>query len=338
MQPFEQLEVEWAKFNDLDPAGMVACASGTAALHLALEAMELPKGSEVITGDFNMIAVPRAIAAAGLTPVFVDCNDFLNLDTNLLRNLDYDYLWSVVLTHVYGRRADVEGVHAWADENLRCRPAVVEDLAEAHGVKPHPATDAACWSFYKNKAIAGEEGGAVWFCDPEHAKLARQLRSLGFTEAHDFYHLPRGWNHRMSNAHAELILPKLSWNRKDRGLRNADVLMQQRRNIETWYDAACPDKWRMLRRDAVWVYDVRVSGLTRGKQLEVVKELNAAGIEARMSFLPMSLQEEFCNCRTVGIKNAARASNEVLYLPVQPGRSTPEECGRAFAILRAAVG
>lgn len=84
MQPFELLEREFADWNGLDPAGMVACASGSAALHLALEAMRLPPGSEVITSDFNMVAVPRAIVMAGLVPVFVDCDERLLMDMELL--------------------------------------------------------------------------------------------------------------------------------------------------------------------------------------------------------------------------------------------------------------
>lgn len=87
MESYQQLELQWAEFNDLDPAGMVVCASGTAALHLALESLQLPPGSEVITGDFNMIAVPRAIAMAGLTPVFVDCDERLLMDLVLLEKI-----------------------------------------------------------------------------------------------------------------------------------------------------------------------------------------------------------------------------------------------------------
>ena len=95
MQPFEQLEQEWARFNDLDPAGMVACSSGTSALHLACESMDLPLGSNVICPDFTMIACPRAISLAGMIPVFVDCDDKLLLDHVL------------VAEHTADRRQDV---------------------------------------------------------------------------------------------------------------------------------------------------------------------------------------------------------------------------------------
>lgn len=87
MEAYQRLEKEWAEFNGLDSAGMVACSSGTAALHLALEAFRLPPGSEVLVPDYTMVACPRAVAMAGLTPVFVDCDKRLLMDLQLLEKL-----------------------------------------------------------------------------------------------------------------------------------------------------------------------------------------------------------------------------------------------------------
>ena len=346
MEPYQQLEIEWAKSNDLDPAGMVACSSGTAALHLALEAFRLPAGSEVLVPDFTMIACARAVTLAGLTPVFVDCDERLLMDCKLLKTLDKDKVWTAMMVHVYGRRGDVDGLTAWAAENLRWRPLIIEDLAEAHGVKPHSATDAACFSFYKNKIVAGEEGGAVWFRNPEHAALARQLRSLGFTEAHDFQHVPRGHNYRMSNAHAKLILDGFTNGLNDEGewigpANSASIMERQvslRRQIEGWYDAACPDEWRMPARDAVWVYDLRIPWMTSDRQDATVKALNEAGIAARHGFKPATEQEEYRGYRRVpgsaATYRAGRLAREVIYLPVQPGRTTEGDCRRAFEVIR----
>lgn len=313
---YQELEVKWAEFNDLDPAGMVACSSGTAALHLALEALRLPPGSEVITSDFNMIAVPRAITLAGLTPMFVDCREDLLIDPE----------WALpgfptIVTHVYGRRVLVE--------HLASPGRIIEDLAEAHGIKPHDTTDAACWSFYKNKIVAGEEGGAVWFRDPENNKRARSLRSLGFTDAHDFNHIPRGHNYRLANSLANKILTSLSLYKDNYGGRRAS---------EATYDAVCPAEWKMPPRDAPWVYDLRVRGdylpyTPPELQNKIVRTLREAGIEARHAFKPMSEQEEFKNCIKVGGGNATRLSHEVIYLPLLPEVS-PQEAQRIFGIVR----
>lgn len=320
MEAYERLEQEWAKFNDLDPAGMVACATGTAALHLALEALRLPQESEVIVPDFGMIACPRAVTMAGLVPVFVDCGDDLLLSWYQVGQVITGRARAVMPVHIYGRTCPIP-----AKSGRLYGLAIIEDLAEAHGVRPHPDTDAACWSFFRNKIVAGAEGGAVWFRDPAHARLARSLRCLGFTDAHDYRHHPRGWNHRLSNAHAELILDSLQ--------RYPGNLIA-RRVAEECYDAICPDEWRMPPRDAPWVYDLRLRGVLPGMLDVVVNALRAAGVEARHGFKPMHQQEEYLDCRRVGGHNAALASQEVLYLPLQPGVVTADSARLAFDTIR----
>jgi perosamine synthetase len=327
MQPFEGLEWEWAEFNGLDPAGMVACASGTAALHLALEALELPTGSEVIVPDFTMIACPRAVTMAGLRPVFVDCDDDLLMSQELLYQAVGMRTSAVMLVSVYGRHS-----HVWQRDTEGIK--VIEDLAEAHGVHPYPKTDAACWSFYKNKIIHGEEGGAVWFRDIANAEKARCLRSLGFTAAHDFCHAPRGWNHRMSNTHAVLIRQSL-WRY------NRDMVLRQ--EIVRWHDEECPDAWRMPPRDVPWVYDLRLRGLCgEQQQYEVIRALLVKGIQGRHGFKPCSGQQEYMldNWSKTGPLNpkALAASREVIYLPIQPGITTRESVREAFRVIKGIIG
>src|SRR5262245_33412737 len=87
MEAYEQLEVELANWAGGTPAQYVVCSSGTAALHLALEAFRLPPNTEVIVPDFAMIACARAVTLAGLKPIFVDCGPDLNLDPDLVRRL-----------------------------------------------------------------------------------------------------------------------------------------------------------------------------------------------------------------------------------------------------------
>jgi len=162
MRPHEQLEAELAKWITecgltVSPEQVVACSSGTAALHLAFEALQLPQGSEVVMSDFNMIACPRAVSLAGLKPVFVDCGDDLLLDTSKVAKHFGGSTKSILQTWIYGRvdendRQYISGI------TRQCGVSVVEDMAEVHGVAPHEDTDAACWSFYKNKIVAGEEG------------------------------------------------------------------------------------------------------------------------------------------------------------------------------------
>lgn len=295
------LERELANWCGMDH--VVACSSGTAALHLALESMLFSGGSEIIIPEFTMIACPRAAIMAGLRPVFVDCKDDLTIDEDRILDKIGPKTKAIMPVHIYGRRCNMPVIAQIAEDyNLR----IIEDLAEAHGIAPHPQTDAACWSFYRNKIIAGEEGGAVAFSNEHRAKLATSLRSLGMTEAHDFLHNPRGNNYRMSNVHALLILKSLKRFRENQ---------EQRRRIEGWYDSRIPDKFKMPRRSVVWMYDIRrVSDPTAA-----VHHLNQNGISARTAFKPMSMQTEFIG--SYDQLNAFRMSKQILYLPVSPDMS-----------------
>lgn len=345
MEAYQQLEYAFASFNDLDPVGMVACSSGTSALHLALESLGLPLGSQVIVPDFTMVACARAVAMAGLTPVFVDCGTSgsgwedpplpvnLNLNIDLVAKHASRRVRAIMPVHIYGRRVNMDHLVKVADGMDWC---IVEDLAEAHGIRPHPDSDAACWSFYRNKIIAGEEGGAVWFRNPKAAELARCLRSMGFGPKQDYQHVPRGHNYRMSNAHASLIL---------KSLRHYEVNLMARRWIESTYERECPESWKMPKRDAPWVYDicpplqVCVDGsLYIDRPIKAIKKV---GIQARHAFKPMHTQEEFKDHPFIQRENYATPCPSsclyaalLLYLPLTPGAVTERQVASAFEILR----
>lgn len=308
MQAFEQLEIEFGKF--IGNPNTVACSTGSSALHLSLEVLKKPgwsNRSRVIVPEFTMIACARAVVLADMQPVFVDC------DERLLMQVDGLPTWNVralMAVHIYGRQRNMPVFHKFAKEN---GIAVIEDCAEIHGVIPHPDTDAACWSFYQNKIICcpNGEGGMIAFKNPEHAIKAKQLRSLGFTDAHDYTHIPRGCNYRLSNVHAELILKSLADYPKNQYLR---------RMVEEWYNELMPIEYQMPARSSVWVYDIRIPGLTRERQDKLIRELNQRGIAVRHSFKSMSDQPEFLG-DTIPVRdypNASKASQEVIYFPVSP--------------------
>ncbi len=316
MEPFEELEQKFGQWAGVD--NVVGCASGTAALHLALESFKIPPGGEVIVPDYAMIACARACTLAGLKPVFVDVNPkTLLIDTDKLRDAVTPNTWAVMTVHTYGRRCDMDAIHRTAAAHDLY---VVEDLAEAHGVKPHAGTDAACWSFYKNKIVFGEEGGAVAFGSKWEAGEVRRLRSLGFTAAHDYWHTPRGHNYRLSNAHASLILSSLAGSYAFRQLRAHHVGL---------LDEYLPrEGWRQPSREANWVYDLRIPNLTVTQQRMIVEALREVGVPARYGFRPLSLQLEYLGrhvtpeeARLDVDTESARAAREVIYLQI--GQSAP---------------
>jgi len=304
MEPYEELEHKVGVWCGR-PGNAVVCSSGTSALHLALETLRLKPGSKVLIPEFTMIACARAVTLAGLVPLPVDCGEDMLIRTDLLDYLCTPDTSAVMPVHVYGRRCAMDEI---ADFATRRGLSVIEDLAEAHGVDVHPKTDAACWSFYRNKIVAGEEGGAVAFRRPYHADTARQLRSLGFTKDHNFVHLPGGFNCRLSNANASLILPSLG---------NVKENLAARRQVESWYNQEIHPQWYTRKReeyDVCWVYDLILP--EHMNPCEIVKSLNAAGVAARLSFVPISAQHEYQG--QYAHLRAYEFSLRVIYLPVWP--------------------
>lgn len=312
----ERLEAELVEWTGMPY--VVACSSGTAALHLACEALGV-RGKAVTVPDYTMIACPNAVAAAGGIPVFVDCEDRDLLVSRELLAAANEALRpsATMLVHVYGRRCDDPG---------RSPYRVIEDMAEVHGISPYPGTEAACWSFYRNKVVHGEEGGAVAFRDRDAADKARRLRCLGFTDAHDYTHEPYGMNYRLADTLAGLISKSLS---------GFGAEVSRRREYEAVYDEACPLTWKMPPRDSPWVYDFRVRGMTGKLQDLLVRGLNERfAAEARHAFKPMCKQPQYLPGPAVvtkpGRHEADIASQEVVYLPLYGAPPDPARAASVF--------
>lgn len=286
----------------------VACNSGTAALHLALESLELPLGSQVIVPEFTMVACARAVILAGLQPVFVDCDDNGLMDLDTIHRYITHRTSAIMLVHIYGRstpRSVINKLH----DHVGHRIAIIEDWAEH--TKPAPTdgleqwidSDVLCWSFYKNKIIHGEEGGMVLFKGRSKANLAKSLRCQGFTEDHDFKHNPRGCNYRMPNALAKPILSSLA---------AVDSNLAYRKQLEELYNSIIPTELQQPLRESPWVYDLRLPPLVDA--FIITRKLNEQDVPARQSFKPMSMQPEFMG--HYEHLNAYRLSRELIYLPM----------------------
>jgi dTDP-4-amino-4,6-dideoxygalactose transaminase len=299
METYQLLEKQFG--NWVRASNTVACSSGSSALHIALEALQLPPGSEVLVPEYTMVACARAVTMAGLKPVFVDCNDSLLMDPEACIRQITPITRAIMPVHVYGRGCDMVDI---GEISNRYDLAIIEDCAEYHGATLSGRADAYCWSFYSNKIVHGEEGGMIAFANPMHADRARMLRCQGFTARHDFQHIPRGINARLSNVNAALILNSLS---------DADLHLQQRAQIERWYNQDVPLAWQMPPRDVCWVYDVRIPNVDA---FAVVQSLNRFGVSARVGFKPMSQQAEYLQAHAH--LNAARLGRDILYLPVHP--------------------
>lgn len=302
MQKYEQLEIEYAKYIGTDWA--VSCNTGTAALHLALKALGIKKGDEVIIPEFTMIACAFAVSYCGATPVFVDCGDDLLIDVKKIEKKITKRTKVIMPVHIYGRVCEMTKIMQLADKyKLR----VIEDCCEAQGAmykgKIVGSFDIGVFSFFLNKIIPAEEGGIITTNDVYVASRVKYLKNMAFDEHHTYLHNEIGFNYRMTNSQASYALENLQ---------QVNFLQQRRYMVQSWYDKHLPKRFkRMPKREVVWVYDLK-----HQKKDKIISTLNEKGIMARHSFKPMSQQPIYLG-RFKHLK-AYKMSKEVFYLPVNP--------------------
>ncbi|MEU7904867.1 DegT/DnrJ/EryC1/StrS family aminotransferase [Actinoplanes sp. NPDC049118] len=291
-----RFERAFAGYNGV--AHGVACSSGTAALTLALRALGVGPGDEVIVPEFTMIASAWAVTYTGATPVFVDCGDDLNIDVTKIEAAITPRTRVIMPVHIYGRRCDMDPIMDLAFQyNLR----VVEDSAEAHGVRP--VGDIACFSLFANKIITSGEGGVCLTNDPGLAGQMAHLRAMAFTRDHSFLHKKLAYNYRMTAMQAAVALAQTE---------RLDEILARRAQIEKRYDEGLrdiPGITLMPPRDVLWMYDLRAE-----RREELRAHLAGHGIETRLFFKAMSRQPGYLDERWPSL-NATRFSEDGFYLP-----------------------
>lgn len=270
----------------------VAVSSGTAALELAVAALDVGPGDEVILPDFTIISCAAAVVRAGATPVVVDADPRTwNMDVSLLEACITPRTRAIMAVHLYGLPTDMDPLLACAE---RHDLAVIEDAAEAHGLlyKGRPCGslgDLSVFSFYANKIITTGEGGMVLSDDADLAARVRSLRNLCFQPEQRFIHEELGWNYRLGNLAASLGNAQLdTW----------DERVERKRQIGRWYDERLADVEWLQRplpatdyaENGYWVYGVVLDDALPFTALEAMARLHAQGIGTRPFFWPMHEQ------------------------------------------------
>ena len=293
-----KFEEAWANYNSYKYG--VACSSGTTALTIALRALGIKHGDEVIVPEFTMIATAWAVSYLGATPVFVDCGTDLNIDVTKIEEKITDKTKAIMPVNIYGRQTDRKAIRAIAhDYNLY----IVEDCAESHGVPPYG--DIACYSLFANKIITAGEGGVCLTNDPRLAEQMKHLRGMAFDTDHTFLHKKLGYNYRMTNMQGALALAQVE---------RIDELLEKRNKIEFWYDKYLPEGFLTRPRDVLWFYDILAFD-HRDKLRDYLKK---TGIETRLFFKPMSMQPMYYNENYKKLL-AYKYAQEGLYLPTHSG-------------------
>src|SRR5215212_2440042 len=190
----------------------IAVSNGSAALELAVAALGIGPGDEVILPTFTIISCASAVVHAGATPVLVDCDPRTwNMDVAQVEARITPRTRAIMVVHLYGLPVDMDPLLKMAD---RYGLKVIEDAAEMHGqaYRDRPCGsfgELSIFSFYANKHVTTGEGGMILTDDDRLAEHCRSLRDLGFQARRRFVHEELGWNFRMSNLQAAVGVAQL---------------------------------------------------------------------------------------------------------------------------------
>lgn len=297
----------------------IGVASGTDALHLALKALNIGKGDEVITTPFTFFATVEAIIYVGAKPVFVDIQeDSYNLDPEKIEEKITPNTKAIIVVHLFGCPADMDKIINIAKKfGLK----VIEDAAQAFGAeingrKIGSLGDVGCFSFYPSKNLGCfGDGGMIVTNDTAVAEKIRILRNHGSPGR--YIHQTVGFNSRLDEIQAGILRVKMKY---------IDLYNELRRKKAALYtkylcDAVITPKERDNTYHVYHLYSIR------SKEREQIKEtLHSHGFPSVVYYpVPMHLQEalKFLGYKKGDFPIAEAVSKEILSLPIYP--ELPEE-------------
>lgn len=267
----------------------IAANNGTTALHLALVALDLQPGDEVIIPTVTYIATANAVRYCGATPVLVDvCADTMNIDPKEVEKKITKRTRGIIPVHLYGHPADMDSINAIARQHDLW---VLEDAAEAHGAEVNGKrvgnlADCATFSFFGNKIITTGEGGMITTNDDELAARLRLYRGQGVDPNRRYWFPVVGYNYRMTNIQAAIGLAQME---------TVDQALEDRRVLSRLYDEALTPLKDVLvlpvthpgMRHVYWMYTVFLREGDESRRNNVMAALDQADIETRPVFYPM---------------------------------------------------
>jgi perosamine synthetase len=270
----------------------IAVCNGTAALDVAIAALGLKPGDEVIMPTFTIISCIGEIVRAGARPVLVDSDPVTwNMDVGQIAERITPRTRAILVVHIYGLPADMDPIlELAARHNLK----IVEDAAEMHGqtYKGRPCGsfgDLSIFSFYPNKHITTGEGGMVLASDDALAEECRSLRNLCFQPPRRFVHERLGWNYRMTNLQAALGVAQLERLEEFVGRKRA-MGKRYTKALSSLTQVQLPLPATNYADNIYWVYGMVLNDDVPFDAIEAMKRLAKVGVGTRPFFYPMHQQ------------------------------------------------
>jgi perosamine synthetase len=325
--PFiQRFEEQFANYTERKYG--IAVANGSAALDIAVQALQLGKDDEVIMPTFTIISPAQSVVRAGATPVLVDSEEeSWNMNVTEIEQKITSKTRAILVVHIYGLPVDMEPVLELCEKHSLY---LIEDAAEMHGQTYKGKQcgsfgDISIFSFYPNKHITTGEGGMIVCNDKNVMERCRKLRNLAFDpDGRRFVHHELGWNYRMTNLQAAVGLAQLE--RIDEHLKIKRKIGETYRNgLKELKGFRQPLHQAGYAENIYWVYGL--VAYTEELAVETVKKLTGNKIGTRPFFWCMHEQPVFLK---MGLfKNekypvAERIARNGFYLPSGLGLQTDD--------------
>ena len=283
----EEFENAFARFCGVKYA--VATNNGTTALHLALVALGVGPGDEVIVPTVTYVATANAVRYCGARPILVDvAPGTLNIDPSAIEAKLTPNTKGIIPVHLYGHPAEMNAIRAIAS---RHGLFVLEDAAEAHGAEYQNQRvgslgDLAAFSFFGNKILTTGEGGMVTTNSLELTAKLRIYRGQGMDPQRRYWFPVVGYNYRMTNIQAAIGLAQTE---------TIEERIEERARLADWYSQGLSTlsgqiilpSQRQAVRHVYWMYTIYLSHGGAERRDAVIQRLDELGIETRPVFHPI---------------------------------------------------
>ncbi len=300
----------------------VATSNGTVALHLALKALGIREGDEVLVPALTFIATANTVAYCNARPILVDsdpkcwCIDPARIEERITARTR-----AIIPVHLYGHPSDMDAI---ADIARRHNLYVIEDAAEAHGALYRDRRVGSfgrvnCFSFFGNKIISTGEGGMCLTDDEDLAQRMRILRDHGMNPNRRYWYDVVGFNYRMTNLQAAVGAAQVD---------RLDWLVSRRRQLAGWYHDAfrgLAEKGLITRppempwaKSAYWMYSILLEDAFGTARDDLIVALKDKGIETRPLFYPLHLMPPYQGGDNRSFPVAEELSRKGLNLPSGP--------------------
>lgn len=288
----KEFEKSFAKFCNTKYAALTN--SGTTAIHVALAALGIGKGDEVLVPDLTMMATFFAVLYLGAKPIPIDSeSDTGNIDPALIERKITKRTKAIIVVHLFGHPVDMDPVMKIAKKyNLH----VIEDAAEAHGAlykgkRVGGIGDIGCFSFYANKIITTGEGGGVTTNNKVLIERVTLLKNLAFGAKQKLMHAGLGFKYQMTNLQAAVGAAQMT---------HANEILKKKRAMAVYYLkqlAGIPGIVLPVEKpyafNVYWMFVLELKGKLAGKRARFMRDLQQRGVDTRENFVPFNQQKCF---------------------------------------------